>query len=65
MPPMGMCPPCIAPAVAMVVVIGVNNTTPDNYSLASNYHTFFLANRVTFGNKNGPSTELIDATRFV
>jgi hypothetical protein len=33
--------------------------------LDSNYHTYFSRSRVTFGTRNGPSTQLINATSCV
>ena len=51
----------------MVVDVCLPINTTHNYILASDYHTFLLANRVTFGtrNGNGASTLLIDVTSIV
>jgi hypothetical protein len=66
MPPSGDCLHRIALAAAMVIDFGceTQNTNKKLFS-AINYHTFFLANRINFETRNGPSTQLINATSCV
>jgi hypothetical protein len=67
MPPLGECLHRIAPAAAMVnKFVETTQNTNKTQLLASNYGTFqALVVCENFIPKNGPSTQIIDATSFV
>jgi hypothetical protein len=59
MPPSGVCSRRIGLADAMVIAIAVVSKTQ---LLASDYHTFLLANLSIFVTRKIPSTHVIDVT---
>jgi hypothetical protein len=64
--PLGECLHRIAPVAAITIDFGCKSqNTNKKLFLASSYHTFLLANRVTFETQNGPSSQLINATSCV